>query len=821
MRLFSAENILSGNLPLGFNQESTERDACTLCCFLNTVFVAMALSIGAFGADRPVRQVEIDSSWGGLGKPQTFHLTIRADMADFDPKRVQGLVEALGATRIAHPTRGNLGLSGDWLKANARRVLSERNLNFSDEAENLQRLQIDTFSDVGVVDRLLPQIFDSRHTDDYPSVRVRVTFADGTIVSAESHAQGPYMLPWTITPGGRTYDARIARAVAALLPARTVNRDRLNGDDLPHHLADAVLGSLKERLDRLDAGNRAGSALNELRKQFNVERSEVNPYHGPAYGKQWEGPGAHETNLHVRLHRAALPGNLVTNGVFLHSDGKTEGIEGFLARGAKYESMVTSTPWLWSYIRSHPKVDIEILYVHDVSFGDHALETFAKDMQARGKLELIDLVRLQQREITLLVALGRATASYWLLFPDHRMVLWRFEGSFDLLKWKSADFGEPRCGDYQGLHTGCPGAEITPEGTLVAEPTTPDAACMAAFRATHFTSVPNDEPLFPIHSHNRGGFINRRGETIIPLCFDTVGEFSEGLARFERAGRWGYLNRAGTTVIPPRFPWAQEFSEGLARVQLSGEALGWGGRWGFIDKSGKVVIQTAIDLNEVDPEKSEFHEGLAIVGQFGKKGFIDKSGKLAIARRFGFAYSFHNGIAAVSEDSEGKRWGFIDKTGQWAIPPRFDWAAPFEEGLAAVNRKRDCGFIDRAGVFLLKPPVPVGETDCAAVWGSFHDGLARWKVDKKFGYIDHTGKTVIEPRFDFTSGFSEGLAVVQVSGLWGYVDTRGTMVIEPRELHSAGAFHNGLACVVTKKGEHGYIDPSGKYVWGPAKQTED
>jgi len=58
-----------------------------------------------------------------------------------------------------------------------------------------------------------------------------------------------------------------------------------------------------------------------------------------------------------------------------------------------------------------------------VSFGDHALETFAKDMQARGMLELIERVRSQQSEITLLVALGSATASYWLLFPDHRMVL--------------------------------------------------------------------------------------------------------------------------------------------------------------------------------------------------------------------------------------------------------------------------------------------------------------------------------------------------------------------------------------------------------------
>jgi hypothetical protein len=97
----------------------------------------------------------------------------------FDRKRAQGLVDALGAPRIAYPTRDNLGLTVDWLRTNARRLLGERNTNFSDEAANLQRLQVNTFSDVAAIDRLLPGIFDSFHTDDYPSVRVPVTFANG------------------------------------------------------------------------------------------------------------------------------------------------------------------------------------------------------------------------------------------------------------------------------------------------------------------------------------------------------------------------------------------------------------------------------------------------------------------------------------------------------------------------------------------------------------------------------------------------------------------------------------------------------------------
>ena len=102
-----------------------------------------------FASDHPVRQIDVDSHWGGLGTPQAFHLTIPADKGDVDPMRVQALVEALAAPRMAHPTCDNLELTADWLRANAQRLLSEHDAKFSDEASKLQKLQIDTRSDVG------------------------------------------------------------------------------------------------------------------------------------------------------------------------------------------------------------------------------------------------------------------------------------------------------------------------------------------------------------------------------------------------------------------------------------------------------------------------------------------------------------------------------------------------------------------------------------------------------------------------------------------------------------------------------------------------
>jgi len=59
----------------------------------------------------------------------------------------------------------------------------------------------------------------------------------------------------------------------------------------------------------------------------------------------------------------------------------------------------------------------------------------------------------------------------------------------------------------------------------------------------------------------------------------------------------------------------------------------------------------------------------------------------------------------------------------------------------------------------------------------------------KIGYIDRTGKTIIEPRFDAAFNFIDGVANVHFS-------EKVTSASRP----------------VTRIG-HGYIDKSGRFVW--------
>jgi hypothetical protein len=98
-----------------------------------------------------------------------------------------------------------------------------------------RKLFVSAFTNIDTMTRELDRYYDSSWTDDYTSLRVVVHRSGRSDIVLISDSQKAFMLPWTIERDAKvvkTFDARISRALAALLPNGYPNAPRVEGGGL-------------------------------------------------------------------------------------------------------------------------------------------------------------------------------------------------------------------------------------------------------------------------------------------------------------------------------------------------------------------------------------------------------------------------------------------------------------------------------------------------------------------------------------------------------------------------------------------------------------
>jgi len=364
---------------------------------------------------------------------------------------------------------------------------------------------------------------------------------------------------------------------------------------------------------------------------------------------------------------------------------------------------------------------------------------------------------------------------------------------------------------------------------------------------------------------NKYGYMNSRGEVVIPPNFEYAEDFVDGMAIVKTGNGYGVIDKSGRYILQPiysgckllgngliayeAYKWKlkdaegkdigalefddiMKFSEGLAAVKI-------GDKWGFINTGGELVIEPVYDfaanfedslcsvqINDrwglidiygnkiVEPV---FQNRLWIVddyilvqGNDGKWGYLDNKGEQVIDYKFEKALNFREGLAPVYR--EGK-WGYIDKQGNFAIEPDFDEAKEFANGLALVKKENKFYYINMEGTI-------VKETDMYYTeMYDFYDQMVAIMKDGKYGFINENMEIVVEPEYDDYKNFSEGFGIVgkKIDGsydtIYGYVDKTGKWLVEP-SFTDAEPFKGGLARA-WKSGMMGYIDSKGNFVYKP------
>lgn len=414
------------------------------------LFLLVLSSWGSVTAQtREVKRIWIVSNWTGLGPTGHSELVIerkpegyRAKGKKVDVKMVDDLLASIFAPPVNSPSLTNLGITQAWLNANADDAMLKYEQT---AAENLRAIFLRSYSDVSLVERLLPEVYRDWSTDNYPEFSVEITFIDGSLTKVFSSTQWPLMLPWSVSIGERThrtFDCGISRAIAKLVPAKFTNAVRLSDRALLRAVGVKVRAEIEDEWNWQDTINRLGPELATLPDKFVLTRSKIGRLSstdaGQAMSRYLKGAPDY-LNWNAEFSRKDLPPNVHIGVSLPYIDGKVSTFGAFRDRVDGFIGQALSVPWLSDYIRTHPESRVEIRFVDDRSFSFKGEESFWDSMRDGGQMVAAKAISDQLPKSTFVMIKDNGNWSFWLIMPDRRTVLWDFHGD-TVLKWQQSDF---------------------------------------------------------------------------------------------------------------------------------------------------------------------------------------------------------------------------------------------------------------------------------------------------------------------------------------------------------------------------------------------
>ncbi len=304
-----------------------------------------------------------------------------------------------------------------------------------------------------------------------------------------------------------------------------------------------------------------------------------------------------------------------------------------------------------------------------------------------------------------------------------------------------------------------------------------------------------DSVFLPFKKGDLFGFMNTAGITMIPLGYQQVSEFSEGLSVVAKDGKFGVIDKHNRVRIPFKFDAISDFISGRAIVEQNGLQ-------GMIHRNGGFVFECKFD------DMGTLSDGLIYASDGEKFGYYDVTGFLRIPMKFSDAYDFSNGVAKVEVDGLA---AYIDIYGGYVVPPAFEEIRMFSDSLYIYEQDGFYGFSNRFGKSVIEPRYDkIGE---------LHNDFAVASIDGEIVYLNGGGQVIVQndleefPNFMSRAEFLNGEAIAMKDGMYGKIDKKGREVIKFQyENLGTGAY----IFAFKKNGQWGVMNTSKKIIV-PAK----
>jgi len=263
------------------------------------------------------------------------------------------------------------------------------------------------------------------------------------------------------------------------------------------------------------------------------------------------------------------------------------------------------------------------------------------------------------------------------------------------------------------------------------------------------------------------GYINTEGIAIVPISYDyeqgDYNVYKQGyypldikygyletwnnhtiLVRLRKNGKYGFVNHKGEVIIPFKYDmiydWDFSRYDALLRARI-------GNSYGLIDVNGREIVP----VKYKNTGQCGYGEPTWVQREDGKIAYVNSDGSFITDFKYTKASEdFFGGDNEVAHVAINDLWGFVDKSGREVVSPKYTYADYWvsEEGWVSVVKNGKLGFIDLNENIVIPFQYDVVTAGSNSLKSSFKFGVANVRKNGKWALIDKSGKAITAFKYD-------------------------------------------------------------------------
>ena len=280
------------------------------------------------------------------------------------------------------------------------------------------------------------------------------------------------------------------------------------------------------------------------------------------------------------------------------------------------------------------------------------------------------------------------------------------------------------------------------------------------------------------------GLYNINSKVSIPVEYDVCPEYSNGYYKITSKGLLGIINGMGAIVLKPE--WKQiHLSNGYYIVsKIVKEDYSEIERFGLITLSGNIILETKYKAISV------LREGLYKVKEnynswsiFNDEGRLTKETYDEINLEGDYIIVSKTGLSGrLNEHAE--KIIKLDNGNDLILPSKFAWGYDFKNGIAKVLINGCENFVDKSFNIVIvseNQTIPIDESIDYLV-SKDKKGNYIFVQDDKYGIIDHSGKIIIEAKYQSLSHLTDNLYIAGIIKEGDHYNTYGVIDIDDKTI---------------------------------------